>query len=250
MLTIISVYVCHGRAMSQQSQTYTLRGDAGGVRGPFALSGEYHVYAHAEFLPRAHPSATSCLFGATLVGLNRQVPPAFANWGSALPISLLPSWTKQGTIILDPDRYELRVAALTDCSWDVVIEPSHGAAKDNAAAGPGVTVAVGIYPKGSIDSTRVIRLTRTYSVIAVPKGIDATARTGVTGTVSLIQQGKTVQTFPLLLNAEPDGSVFLHEDLTFKPDPAPLVIGPLTFRFTMSAGGATLTSDMSTTLAP
>jgi hypothetical protein len=242
--------IWHGRALSQQPQTYTLQGDAGGVRGPLVLSGEYQVYAHATFLPRAHPSATSCLFGATLVGLDHEVPPGFARWASGLPIAQLPSWTKKGTIVLEPGRYELRVATLTDCSWDVVIEPSRGGGKDNAATGPGVTMAVGIYPKGSTDTSRVVRLTRTYSIIAVPKGIDAAARARVTGTVSLVQQGKTVQTFPLFLNAEPDGSVFLHEDLTFKPDPAPLVIGPLTFRFTMSAGGVTLTSDVSATLAP
>lgn len=107
-----------------QKEIYYFENEAGTVTDQMVLrGGVYTVYAHASFLAWKHPMQSSCFFGAWLRGLDSVVPPAFATWGTVLPISTLPSWTKQGNIELPAGRYQFVVSTLTDCSWHILLAP-------------------------------------------------------------------------------------------------------------------------------
>ncbi len=217
-------------------------GSGGGARGPFTLhGGRYHVYVSA-FYNGLHTMSSSCAFTARLEGVEHPLPPAFANLGTAIPLSdsgyvyQLPL-----TIAIDPGHYSVIVSPFTNCDWSVSILGGIPVGQPLAIGPVGITRTADDTGK-SITS---VHLHESVDLSALYDTRDAAARP--TGTVTLARQGRTVRTLKLTRGPTAGGVAQMHHLMAFGDGDRSL-IGPLTARFTLRLGAATATRSVDFTL--
>jgi hypothetical protein len=212
-------------------------GSGGAARGPFSLKGgRYHVFVSA-FYNGLHTTSSSCSFTAHLEGVEHALPPAFANLGTAIPL------TDSGytyrlplTIVAAPGHYSLIVSPLTNCDWSVSILGGIPP-EQPLAIGP---VGISGESKAGVHLHESVEFSALYDVQSI-------TTPGPSGSVSLMQRGKAVRIYPLTPGPSALGLPELHRVMSFgNADRA--LLGPLTAQFTLTLGATRVTRSYDFTL--
>jgi hypothetical protein len=145
--------------------------------------------------------------------------------------------------VVPPGHYSLIVSPFTNCDWSVSIIGGIPVEQPLSIGPVGLMHQIG----ESSQSTTLVHLRESIDLSAVYEVRDA-AGPAPSGSVSLIQRGKTVRTFALTPQTVSMGLPEFHRSVTFDERADRALLGPLTARFTITRGTAQVTRSVDFTL--
>jgi hypothetical protein len=241
---LVSLSASLARADDADSrQSYNISGSGPRVAPLMDLDGSYLIRINAHNRPW-NTQRNSCLFTATLNGVEHPLPARYVPWGIAMPIVDIAHYDKQTVVTFAPGHYQFHISPLADCSYSILVLPWDV----DRVTGPMTFAAARLFDEAGTQVQELHWDAKYDAAIYVAGGVK-----GASGDLRVMQNGALLAKIPLERAVAEDGSVYFHAWLittharTGKIDPHS---GPLTLKFELAKDGEPLTHELNTALAP
>jgi hypothetical protein len=239
---VLAVLAAFTATPARAQEGYTYSSFQGFSTSFFLIGGQYELYVNAH-LPLAwmlsrQANHGSCIFGGTF---QLVWPTHYAiQLGGPVQISLIP-YRIDPTLPLPAGLYSLNIAPLTNCEWTFTVISTN----QNAA---GIAqVQMQKRTKAGLESSQTASLSDQVQFYAQYR-TEHNAQAAVSGTVQIINDGKVVQTFPLIVSKDSVSKAnMLYVGVQWEPSDAKY-LGKNTAKFIVKIGSSEFTSTGEFTL--
>lgn len=226
------------KARPTRDDAFTFKGSQGATH-TFALQGgRYVLDIYAGFFAATHPDARSCLFTASLNGVEHPITDGSSRLGSTIvggfsPYHFIP------TLNLPAGHYSLVVAPLTNCDWSVSIGGGGTGHPVLAFGDRGIYHTIG----GSSAKTTIAETTGKPYTFGFAYNAWGDGFNAPTAGLTILQHGRVLHSYTLAPTAFSYGQTGFSVDRTFthaSSDPP----GAYIARYSLTLGGKTATKDV------
>jgi photosystem II stability/assembly factor-like uncharacterized protein len=217
---------------------FSFNGTRGASRTMYLQGGRYVLLVSAMYPPFIADNNSTCVFGATLDGIEHPVP---GNQGAlgALTVGNVIGYHYMPTLNLPAGHYTLHVAALTDCNWAVTIGGGGSGHPFASFDSTGIFhMLAGQNEKTTIVETTNKRYTFGFAYNAWGDGFNVP-----TATMDTLQDGRVLRTYKLSPTSGDYGQTAFGIDLTFPPGGG-AKLGVYTARYNIVVGGKTFSKSV------
>lgn len=239
---VVAMLAAFTATSTRAQEGYTHSSSQGFSMSFFLIGGQYELYVNAR-LPMAwtfsrQANHESCIFGGNF---QRVWPTHDAmQLGGPVRISTIP-YRINPTLPLPAGLYSLFVAPLTDCEWTFTVISTN---QNSAGIAP---VQMQRRTKDGLESSQTASVSDQVEFYAQFR-TEHNAQASVSGTMQIINDGKVVQTFPLIVGKDSVSKAnMLSVGVQWEPSDTKY-LGKNTAKFIVKIGSSEFTSTGEFTL--
>jgi hypothetical protein len=228
VLGTLSLFTASARA----GESYFYQGTSAFEASFSLMGGQYTLYVYAKRPVSGYltPASKSCIFGGNLQRLSPTHD--VLSLGSGITIStIVPHKIGPAPVTMPAGLYRLYIAPLTDCDWHVILESTN---QNSAGISPVRMLKSGKSGREFAETASLRDQVQFYAQYRT----EHDAQAPVSGEMQLINAGKVVATFPLMLGQDDvSRATALYVDLRWDQDDAKY-LGKNTVKFVVKIGSA------------